>query len=60
MMVLLMNVKMCVELVDTSRKHCYLNLRRTGIAFMYGVFRHDLLLFFACHFLTLLFIICPP
>ena len=49
MMILGMNLKVLVELVDTAGKYGYLNFRRTGVAFMSGILKNDICFFLCCH-----------
>ena len=48
MMVLLVNIKVSVELVDTGCKKGNLNLRRTGVAFVNGKVLDNLVLNISC------------
>ena len=47
--ILLVNLEVLGEVVDPSGEQGDLNLGRTGVAFVGGVFRHDSLLFFFQH-----------
>ena len=57
-MVLLVNLKMFIQFVDTGGKHGYLHFGRTGIALMSGVGLDYFLLLFLGHCFHLIHYIC--